>query len=385
MRLPLAALAAGVFLLASAAGAGPADHAWTPEQAAAFEAGDCARCHDLPSRTPLDRTESCVGCHRWIVKVSRHPEARAAAMQVFPKWERYEKNTRSYLAMPDLAAAFARLDPAWMRAWLADPHDVRPGLPETMPRFALDAAQLDALQSLVAAHNAAVPKTPPPSPDRLARGETLFTERGCIACHAFGGRHPQAILPTAPDLQHTRARMRPDLVAAWIRDPLAVSPTAQMPALQLPDEEVLALRDYVLLADPAAPPAPPLGPPPAPLTRKVTYAEVEERVFGRICVHCHMDPDQNEGRAGPGNDGGFGFPATGIELQTPEGIAAVADRIPASLLRRRDEAHRDDVGVGYSPAVLKRPEKPGMPLGLPPLSDEDIALVLAWIEQGMPP
>lgn len=384
MRTPLAALAAGFFLLTSAAGADPSPSPWTPAQEAAFEAGDCARCHDLPSRTPLDRTESCVGCHRWIIRVSQHPEARAAAMQVFPKWERYEKNTRSYLTMPDLSAAMVRLEPAWLRGWLADPHDVRPSLPETMPRFALDEGQLDALQSLFASYTAAVPASPTPSADRAARGEALFTERGCVACHAFGGRHVLAVLPTAPDLQHTRARMSPDMVAAWIRDPQALAPAAQMPALALPEEDLLALRDYVLLADPQAPGAPPLGPAPQPLERPVSWAEVEERVFGRICVHCHMDPAQNEGRAGPGNDGGFGFAATGIELQTVEGVSAVADRIGPSLLRRRDEAHRDVVGVGRSPASLTRPERPGMPLGLPPLSDEDIALVLGWIAQGMP-
>ena len=384
MRLPLAALAAGFLLLTTAAGADPAPSPWPPAQLAAFEAGDCARCHDLPAREPLDRTESCVGCHAWIIKVSQHPEARAAAMQVFPKWERYEKNTRSYLTMPDLAAGMARLDPAWMRGWLADPHDVRPSLPETMPRFALDTAQLDALQALFASHTATVPVSPAPTAARAQRGEALFTERGCVGCHAFGGRHVLAALPSAPDLQHTRARMKPDMVAAWIRDPQAVAPTAQMPALSLVEDDILALRDYLLLADPKAPPAPPLGPPPKPLERPVAWAEVEERVFGRICVHCHMDPAQNEGRAGPGNDGGFGFPATGIELQTVDGVVAVADRIAESLLRRRIEAHRDIVGVGHSPASLERPAKPGMPLGLPPLSDDDISLVLGWIAQGMP-
>ncbi len=382
MRIGPAALLAGLVLLARAAGAEAPP--FTPAQEAAFAAGDCARCHDLPDREPLERTESCVGCHRWIVAVSEHPEAREAARALFPKWDRYERNTHSYLAMPDLAAAMARLKPSWLRTWLTDPHDVRPGLPEGMPRFALSEGDLDALESLFAARTAAVPPTPPPDRTRAARGEALFTERGCVGCHAFGARHPIAALPLAPDLQHARDRMAPDPIAAWIRDPRGVSPTAQMPTLGLPEDEVLALRDYVLLGDPRAPPAPAASAPPAPLERPVAWAEVEERVFGRICVHCHMDPAQNEGRAGPGNDGGFGYPATGIELQTPEGVAAVADRIPDALLRRRLEAARDVVPAGHAPAALERPERPGMPLGLPPLSDEDIALVLAWIAQGMP-
>ena len=39
---------------------------------------------------------------------------------------------------------------------------------------------------------------------------------------------------------------------------------------------------------------------------------------------------------------------------------------------------------GFQPATVTRPELPGMPLGLPPIPDEDISLVLGWIEQGMP-
>jgi len=97
-----------------------------------------------------------------------------------------------------------------------------------------------------------------------------------------------------------------------------------------------------------------------------------------------MDPEANGGRAGPGNAGGFGWPATGIQLETYEGIAAVAEKLPGALLRRREEAPRDTVSPGHRPAVLTRPEKPGMPLGLPPLSDDDISLVLGWLEQGMP-
>ena len=96
------------------------------------------------------------------------------------------------------------------------------------------------------------------------------------------------------------------------------------------------------------------------------------------------NPAQNQGRAGPGNAGGFGWAATGIELQTYEGVVAAADRIPDALLRRRAEAARDVVAAGHAPAGVERPARPGMPLGLPPLPDEDISLVLGWIAQGMP-
>jgi len=358
--------------------------AWASPADEAFRAGDCHRCHEVPGWEPTPRLDSCATCHSWIRSVAADPRKRAKAMEVFPLWERYERNTRSYLQVPSLEASMARLEPGWVRSYLSDPHDLRPHLDETMPRFALSESQLDALVDAFSARQAKVPKTADPDPARLAQGEQLFTAKGCVACHTYGARHTVGVTPLAPDLAHTRARMDADHVAAWIRDPSAVSAEATMVAVPLEEAEVLALRDYILLAEPGWEEATPLGPPPAPTREPVSWTDVESRVFGKICVHCHMNPATNEGRRGPGNAGGFGWPATGIELETPEGVAAVADQIPDALLRRRLEAHRDAIDPGRKPATLTRPAKPGMPLGLPPLSDEDISLVLGWLEQGMP-
>ena len=351
---------------------------------AAWVAGDCARCHAVPGQEPEPRVRSCAGCHVWVQAVSAKPEARARAIELFPDWERYERTVHSYLEVPNLEAAMARLDPAWVDGYLADPHDLRPRLPEGMPRFDLDPAERAALLGAFAAARVDPPKSKRPRRARIADGAELFVSKGCAACHGFGALHTAAPLPMAPDLRHTRDRMSADMVAAWIADPQAVSPAATMARVELDPAEVLALRDYVLLADPGGVEPTAVTTLPEPASEPVTWARVNERVFGRICVHCHMKPELNEGRAGPGNAGGFGWAATGIELQTREGVMAVAERIPDALLRRRHEAARDVVGPGEVPAVLERPERPGMPLGLPPLDDADTALVLGWIAQGMP-
>jgi len=364
------------YLLATASFASPADEA--------FRAGDCHRCHDIPGWEKTERVESCTVCHEWIRDVAAHPAKREKAMEIFPLWERYERNTRSYLAVPSLEASMARLNPEWIATYLADPHDLRPHMGETMPRFDLSEAQIDAIEGAFAARHVPAKPTPAPDPKHLADGELLFQTKGCFACHTFGARHTVAAVPDAPDLAHTRDRMDADHVAAWIRDPKAVSAKASMTRTTLSEAEVLALRDYVVLADPKWVDAKALGPPPKATREPVTWTEVEERVFGKICVHCHMNPETNQGRRGPGNAGGFGWAETGIQLETPEGVAAVADKLPDALLRRRLEAHRDAIDPGQKPATLTRPEKPGMPLGLPPLSDEDISLVLGWLEQGMP-
>ncbi len=350
-----------------------------------FATGDCARCHVVPEVAELPRTESCTTCHVWIRKVAANPDARAKAIEIFPKWERYERNVATYLQVPSLTAGFARLDPDWVRGWIADPHDVRPYLDEGMPRFEFSDDELSVLRHAVAAANVEVPATPAPDPANVEAGRQLFEDRGCVVCHALGAaQKPVTPLATAPDLAHTRDRMSPDMTVAWIKNPQAISADATMPPSAVTDAEAILLRDYVYGADLASAEPPAVAADPVASAEPVTWAQVEERVIGKICIHCHMDPDLNEGRAGPGNAGGFGWAATGIELQSVEGVIAVADKIPAVLLRRRHEARRDTVTQGQRPADLVRDPRPGMPLGLPPIPDEDIALILGWIEQGMP-
>lgn len=328
-------------------------------------------------------TTSCTGCHVWIREVAGDPGRREKAMAVFPHWARYEKNVASYMQVPSLAAAMVRLDPEAVEAWLADPHDVRPGLPETMPRFALTPEERSAIAQAFTEAQSPVEATPAPTAESAAKGAELFVSRTCSTCHAFGAQHTAGI-PLAPDLAHTKTRMDPDRAVAWIQAPSELSDQATMPDLGLTRDEAIALRDYLWLTEPGWTPAPAAVVDVPPTTEPVTWVQVNEAVFAKICAHCHMDPAQNEGRAGPGNAGGFGFEPTGIELQTYEGVVSVADRIPDALRRRRLEVHRDVVAHGQQPAELTRPDKPGMPLGLPALSDEDTALVLGWIEQGMP-
>lgn len=375
--------AAAALAVAGVGFAAPADP--LSPTAAAFVAGDCARCHDVhvagvPAASRLD---SCRDCHVWIRDVSADPAKRAKAAAVFPLWPRYEKNIASYLQTPDLDAAMARLEPTWVASYLRDPLDTRPHLAESMPRFSLSDEQIALITAEFGRHRKSVPVTPPPDAGRVAEGGAIFAQRGCAGCHAFGALSAGG-LPQSPDLAHARDRMSPDVAVAWILAPQSFAPGATMPALGLTEAEAVAVRDYLWLADPSWKPAAALGPPPVATTAPVSWTQVEERVTGRICQHCHMKPELNQGRAGPGNAGGFGFAATGIELQTYEGVCAAKDRIPDALMRRRVEAHRDVVSPGEQPAQVARPERPGMPMGLPPLSDEDISLVLGWIAQGCP-
>ncbi|MCO4743162.1 MAG: c-type cytochrome [Proteobacteria bacterium] len=355
-----------------------------PPQTTAFVEGSCALCHAVPGLPAEPRTTSCTDCHIWIKAVASDPRKREKAKEIFPLWERYEKNVHSYLEVPNLEAAMARLEPEWVRGYLQDPHDLRPNLDESMPRFALSEATLDSIEQAFEQARVDVEPTPKPRRKNVEAGEALFTSAGCAACHSLGPHHTSVSLPMAPDLAHTRARMDPDVAVAWIANPKAVSEHATMPALGLDQDQAVLLRDYIWLARLDWESSQVTQAVIEPTTQPVTWEDVESRVFGRICAHCHMNPELNQGRAGPGNAGGFGYAPTGIELETYEGVVAAIDAIPDALQRRRDEADRDWVKPGSAPRVLTRPDQPGMPLGHPPIPDEDISLVLGWIDQGMP-
>ncbi len=361
-----------------------------PEYAAAkdghavAELAQCAACHTTPGIAAPPRTASCDGCHRWVRTVAANPAQRAKAMQFFPNWARYETSVVSYFAVPDLAASFARIETPWLRAYLENPHDLRPAMPESMVVLGLDDRSLDKLAAWANGFLVTPPATSAPVPANLARGEALFTERGCIACHTYGSRHLGPGIPAAPDLRWARERMSDDMIAAWIENPAAISPQATMPALSIPKADILALRDYVVLAEPDAKRVAFGLSRGASAPAKPTWTDVESRVFGKICVHCHMDPAQNEGREGPGNAGGFGWSATGIELQTYEEVVKEKTRVLAALERRYAEEARDHVAPGVVPSTAPRPAKPGMPMGQPALSAADFAMIKAWYAAGAP-
>ena len=161
-----------------------------------------------------------------------------------------------------------------------------------------------------------------------------------------------------------------------------------MPTLGVTEAEALDIAAYLHQAELESVALGEVPELPASLQREVTYAEVHERIFGKICRHCHSDPNVVIGDGGPGYDGGFGFPKRALDLSTYEGVRSGSldddgkrrsifkevdgqPRIVAHLLARHAEvAGRPVEGVR------------GMPLGLPPIPMEDIVLLKTWIEQG---
>lgn len=355
----------------------------------------CNRCHDDTGHPPMARELHCVHCHQDIL-ADKFP-ASAAALA------RWKKTVDPFQVAPSLDATAERFRGDWLFDFLQKPHDLRPNLQPTMPRLALGPAEArDLVAYLTRGETAVVPAA-------LARvdwqqGRQLLEARGCGSCHVFSTAPPLALQPRlepgsasnraimlAPDLALVRDRFRPDKLVAWLVDPLRVKPTTLMPATGLSQTEAEQVAAYLLYAPRREPKLPPPKPRLPKLDRAVTYAEVDEKVFRITCRHCHSNPDIQLGEGGPGNTGGFGFKAKGLNLSSHAAInsglngpggerqsvfAPLADgtpRLVAAVLARQAE-ERGEVN----------PEVRGMPLGLPSLSSEQVQLLETWIAQGRP-
>ncbi|WP_437875898.1 c-type cytochrome [Sorangium sp. So ce513] len=392
-----AATTAAQAATAIAQAAPAAAHAGDPERGARLVAEyQCNRCHDGTGHAPAPRDAHCVQCHQDIA--AGRFQAPAAAMK------RWNENLVLLRDVPSLAAAGDRLRRDWIRGFLLEPHDLRPRLHATMPRLPLDAQQASDIAAYLTRDRRERPRAALEGAS-ADRGRALYEAKACGTCHAFTGaagvtavapvkameKETRAAVALAPDLRNMRDRMEPADLVAWVLDPGAIKPGTLMPQLPMSPAEARDIAAFVMTT-PLAPRAPASAPERLPLlSRRVTYEEVDRRVFRVTCRHCHSEPDYALGDGGPGNTGGFGFKPRGLNLATYEGIAAgyVDDRgerrsvfsrgpdgvprlVAALVARQAEEAGRPD------PALR------GMPLGLPALGAEEIQLVESWIAQGRP-
>lgn len=354
---------------------------------------ECNRCHEGTGLGSAPLAKNCFSCHEQII-VGKFPVSAAALA-------RFRPHVESAREAPSLTALGARLEPRWLIEYLLAPRDLRPNLTPTMPRLPLNRSQAADIAAYFAA--SAAPSETPLAGGDGHRGRELMEQKGCASCHAFSGVPPFTVSAAppagsdaaraaalAPDLRFTRDRFRLDRLLDFLLDPKALKPDTRMPNFELSREQAADIAAYVREAPLALSAIPQFERLPL-LTRRVSFEEANGRVFSRTCHHCHTDAQSAGGDGGPGNTGGFGFAPRGISFSSHASILAgyvdeagerrslfepLADgtpRLVAALLARHDETHSEE-----------RPGVRGMPLGLPPLSPEDIQLVESWVAQGKP-
>lgn len=354
----------------------------------------CNRCHAGTGLPAPKLEQDCVACHEQIAT----DKFQAAASKLV-KWK---PHVMPYRDVPSLTDLGARLRPSWVMDYLLHPHDLRPNLAQTMPRLRLSPEQARDITTYLTASRSPAPATPPVTaePNGIAHGKELLGQRGCVSCHQLTGAELASPLKNepvvrtvglAPDLRFARERMEPSVLVSWLLDPAKVKHDAAMPKLYLSDADARDLAAFLSFGELERAPVKARFERLPVLARRVGFDEVNERVFAVTCRHCHTNPDLADGDGGPGNTGGFGFEPRKIDFSSYQGIQSggvdangervslftpTPDGLPrlvaALVARAREDAGQESAEVR------------GMPLGLPPLSAEQIQLVESWVAQGRP-
>ncbi|MBK8255434.1 MAG: c-type cytochrome [Polyangiaceae bacterium] len=375
---------------------------------------ECWRCHEgttkastIPVAAPVEPTpeamvkadnQHCFDCHRRIIAGSYKAPKPSTT-------ERWKKNVEALVHVPSLTGAHRRFKRSWIEGFLAKPHDLRPRLSPTMPKLPLSPTELRDLAAFL------VPEEKPSSPPTItkaavAEGRALFENKGCPSCHFMTGTGSLKGNPAkkadekglsdaqrlAPDLRFARDRMAFETIVTWVRKPQSIKEDTAMPETPMSEEEAQKIATFII-GEELSPIEPQKIPTRLPvLTRQVSYEELKNKLFNKICWHCHSDADYAIGDGGPGNTGGFGFVPRGLNLAAYDGILSGSTddkgelrsifepmpdgtpRLVAALLARwKEEAGGEDTNIR------------GMPLGMPALSPEDVQLVETWVAQGHSP
>lgn len=168
---------------------------------------------------------------------------------------------------PDLYYAGIKFNQPWLEKWLQNPTTIRPAgvmparsvraaadkTPDTIDPSALP-AHLALSKDEAAAVAAELMKLGPDlglvekgafrnDPPNVSMASMLFSKlRGCASCHSA---KPGNGGSSGPEMYDGGARLQPDYVVAYLRDPQKFDPHVWMPRLDLNDADVQKLAGYI--------------------------------------------------------------------------------------------------------------------------------------------
>jgi len=152
---------------------------------------------------------------------------------------------------PRLSGLGSRANPAFLQAYLTDPHGTLPGttMPDLLGRLSSEERTQAAREITHYLLSASRAEFALEAPDAVAadHGRRLFHSRGCAACHSPRDnqgkeRSPDVSVPLGPlDRKYSLQSL-----TAFLRDPLASRPSGRMPDLRLPAREIERIAHFLL-------------------------------------------------------------------------------------------------------------------------------------------
>lgn len=133
-------------------------------------------------------------------------------------------------------------DPNWLVAWLLRPRAIRPDT--NMPDSELEPAEALAMARFLWGSAPAKPGTDKIDGDPQS-GARLFIDLGCRGCHAIEPEE-KSVSPRVPSLAGVGLKLRPQWLAAWLRNPRDYHPETPMPKVPLTDSQIADLVAFLM-------------------------------------------------------------------------------------------------------------------------------------------
>lgn len=217
---------------------------------------------------------SCTSCHLDVQKFAEDAPLLAEGQRLFEQIgctgchlvKGYENIPK---VAPSLLKISAKVDPSWMVRWIENPHQFRPRT--RMPNFDLKEDDAVAIASYIWSQSKEegekwVKAHPLPAgfragdPNNIAKGKKLVETIGCKGCHGFADGEFSTPLgknkDLVPNLKDIAAKVGPQWIYHWIKDPRGFAPDTRMPSLRLTDDEALAITTYLMTLGSKAQPIP---------------------------------------------------------------------------------------------------------------------------------
>ncbi len=157
---------------------------------------------------------------------------------------------------PDLTSVFSRRGEAYIRNIISKPELVLANSFRKMPQQNVSASETDNLVSFFKWVNDIDTHDWPPQDHRkgssagvnqlvagatVSRGAALFKENGCFDCHKLGGVGGDG----GPALDSVGVTLKAEAISQIIVNPQSVNPNSEMPAFNLPKEDVEAIAEFL--------------------------------------------------------------------------------------------------------------------------------------------
>jgi len=155
---------------------------------------------------------------------------------------------------PDLSNETSRVKDHWLKSYLEKPKPIRPfgffpGTGSRMPDFRLSFAEVATITEHFPRPSMSPYKSVQLSPLSLfssRKAEIFLRDKlPCLGCHQLNGEGGRI----APDLSTISQRLRPEFIAAMIRDPQDSAPGTMMPKTPMYEDMPQVIVSYLVLSE----------------------------------------------------------------------------------------------------------------------------------------